>query len=97
VEKVTLNTDELIKIMKTSIKPLILSENKVPLTGIDASGKLTFCFVPFGEKDNGADYSEDELMKEGPVILGQIVQYSQKYIQNGRKLPQCNEIEIVKI
>jgi hypothetical protein len=58
---------------------------------------LTFCFVPFGDSDKGGNYSEDELLKEGPGILGQLVQYSQKYIQNGCKLPQCNEIEIVKI
>ena len=85
-ESVTLNTNNLISIMETSIKPLILSENKISLSGINTGGKLIFCFVPFGEKDKGADFSE----------LGQLVQYSHKYIQNGNKLPQCNEVEIVK-
>ena len=95
-ESVTLNTNNLISIMETSIKPLILSENKISLSGINTGGKLIFCFVPFSEKDKRADFSEDELLKEGPGILGQLVQYSHKYIQNGNKLPQCNEVEIVK-
>jgi hypothetical protein len=96
-ENVTLNTSELLNIMRTSIKPLILSEKKISLTDIDTNGKLTFCFVPFSEKNDKVDYSEDELFKEGPGILGIIIQYSQKYIQNGCKLPHCTEIEIVKV
>ena len=96
-ERVSLNADKLTSIMKTSIKPLILSDNKISLAGIDTGGKLTFCFVPFNDKDNEVNFSEDELMQEGPGILRILILYSQKYIQNGNKLPHCNEIEIVKI
>jgi len=96
-ENVILKSSELLNIMKTSIKPLIISEKKIPLTNIDTNGQLTFCFVPFSEKNDKVNFSEDELLQEGPGILSIFVQYSQKYIQNGCKLPHCAEIEIVKV
>jgi len=96
-ENIVLNTSELQNIMKSSVKPLILSEKKIPLTGIDTNGELVFCFVPFSGKNDRVNFSEDDLLKEGPGMLGIFVQYSQKYVQNGCKLPHCDEIEIVKV
>ena len=96
-EKIKLKSSALLTLTKASFSPLLLSGNKIIVSGISSGGKLSVCYVPFIKKTSDNDYSADDLVSEAPGILGILVQYSQKYIQNEYKLPQCSEVKVVVV
>jgi len=96
-EEKKLDTTALLNIITASFSPIILSDLKIPVSVISTGGKLPFCFVPFYKTKHDDNFFVNALTTEAPAILSKLIYYSHKYIQNDYKLPQCNEIEIVKV